>query len=667
MNIFKMLLAGMLITFISCSQQQETKKESSEKTYPDTPVGKYEQLQDEYGSGWNTWNSRSVFSHVLMPEAFAINLGIKDYLNKDILTEAMLGFDREDLVMGPHAWDGSYTSVELNNWSDLTSQDRQPMDFKVQSAHDGDDLVILFEPTTEIDRLKKPLLLIQSGIMWNRPGTVERKDSMIIGHFDNNNVNVYTTGKIVEEYYVGGSLSPYLAVKITGPIGISTGKKRSLEEINSIVNKQKTAWEKRKESYGEMAEMFDAIQTVIAWNVIFDPQYDRVISPVSRRWSFWNRGYVQYCWDTYFAGYQAAATGSKEMAYFNLVEMTRAKEKAGTNFVPNVEQANGFISRDRSQPPVGSLTARQIYGKFKEKWILEVVYDDLLEWNNWWYENRNYNGLLCYGSTPYEPVVGSKGETTENNTINGWFGASMESGWDGAVLYTDVPFDKEKHILKHWDASLNGLYVMDSRALADIADILGKNDDAKTLRTKAKEIEENLQRLWNEQAGFFYNKNWETGEFSDVTAINGFYPLIAKAATDEQAKTIIEKYFNNPKQFGGEWIMPTLSKSHPMYEEQQYWDGRIWPPVNFLVYIGLRNYQHVPEVKAAKEELVQKSKDLLLKDWRARRYVRENYDPRTGIGDESKASARFYHWGGLLGLMPMIEHDMIGVLDKPIE
>jgi hypothetical protein len=638
-----------LFLFTGCNPDKSVSSDESSGN----PDNTYQKLVDNYASGWNTWNYRSVFSHVLMPEAFSINLGFKDYYNKDILTEAMLGFDEEDLLMGPHAYDGSYTMVELQNWSEMKGQ--QALHFRIESAHAGDDLVLLITPLKEIKRKKKPLLLVQAGVMWNRPGTVSIRDSTFTGSFENTDIPVYSTGNLSDEHYIGGAMSPYLAVKMEGAVGVSTGKYRTVEEISGIVEKQKAAWEEKKQSFGDMAEIFDAIQTVVSWNVVYEPNYDRVVCPVSRRWSLWNRGYVQYCWDTYFAAYLAAATGSREVAYINLVEMTKAKEKAGTPFVPNVEQANGFISRDRSQPPVGSYCAMQVYNKFQEKWILELLYEDLKEWNSWWHNNRHYKGLLCYGSTPYEPVLGLPSETEKDNTINGWFGASMESGWDGAVLYTDVPFDKEKHILKHWDASLNGLYVLDCLSLADIAEVLGKSKEAKQLREKAGTYRENLQQLWNDEKSFFYNRNWETGEFSEVTAINGFYPLIAGAATEQQAIAVMDNYFYDPDEFWGEWIIPTISRSHPAFEDQKYWDGRIWPPVNYLVYLGLTNYTHVPEVAKAKTDLVTKSRELILKDWNARRYVRENYDPNTGLGEEQHASARFYHWGGLLGLMSLIE------------
>ena len=39
----------------------------------------YQNLQTKLATGWNTFNTRSFISHVLLPHGFAINLGIKDY------------------------------------------------------------------------------------------------------------------------------------------------------------------------------------------------------------------------------------------------------------------------------------------------------------------------------------------------------------------------------------------------------------------------------------------------------------------------------------------------------------------------------------------------------------------------------------------------------------
>ncbi len=619
------------------------------------PVDQYYELQNEFASGWNTWNYRSLLSHVLMPEGFAVNLGFKDYLNKDVLTETMLGYGPAQVRMGAHAWDGSYTSVKIT-WTDL--------EFHIESAHIGDDMVALITPL-KVNRIKKPLLLVQGGVIWNRDGYVTRDADVLTGHFDSGKIQVFTTGEHVDEYYTGGMLSPYITAKITGDIGVSTGEPRDLQTITSIIQQNKAKWQAEKDSYAELNDVFFAMQTVLAWNTIFDPQNDRVISPVSRKWSFWNRGYVIYLWDTYFAAYQAAAFGQKDMAYANAVEMTRSKKDLP--FVPNVEQANGFVSRDRSQPPVGSVCVRQVYSQFKEKWFLELLYDDLLEWNNWWLENRDYDGLLCYGSTLYEPVIGAPGEYTDRDQVHGWFGASMESGWDGATLYKNVPFDKDRSILTMWDVALNGLYVQDCRALADIAEELGHTKEARMLRKRAKSYQKNMQRLWDEDTGYFRNKSWLTGEYSEVTSVNGFYSMMAKAATKKQVKIMLEKYFYNPDEFYGKWIIPTMARSHEAFHDKElYWDGKVWPPVNFLVYLGLRNYDF-PEANQARQELIKKSKELLLYDWNERRYVRENYDTATGQGEIEKKSDHFYHWGGLLGLVSFVEEGVIGAPDQPLE
>jgi hypothetical protein len=41
-----------------------------------TPVEKYKQMQRELASGWNTWDTRSVLTHVFLPYGSAIDLNL---------------------------------------------------------------------------------------------------------------------------------------------------------------------------------------------------------------------------------------------------------------------------------------------------------------------------------------------------------------------------------------------------------------------------------------------------------------------------------------------------------------------------------------------------------------------------------------------------------------
>ena len=84
--------------------------------------------------------------------------------------------------------------------------------------------------------------------------------------------------------------------------------------------------------------------------------------------------------------------------------------------------------------------------------------------------------------------------------------------------------------------------------------------------------------------------------------------------------------------------------------------------MNFLVYLGLRHYD-LPQAQA---DLVEKSRQLLLKEWLQHGHVHENYNAETGEGCDKPNSDRFYHWGGLLGLIAFIESGFVAGPEQPL-
>jgi glycogen debranching enzyme len=127
--------------------------------------------------------------------------------------------------------------------------------------------------------------------------------------------------------------------------------------------------------------------------------------------------------------------------------------------------------------------------------------------------------------------------------------------------------------------------------------------------------------------------------------------MMAHVATPEQARIMVEKHLLNPDEFWGEWVIPSIERNDPAFHDQDYWRGRIWGPMNYLVYLGLRNYGQ-PEVR---REFAQKSYNLFLKEWAEKGHVHENYNAITGTGDDVNSSDRFYHWGALLGYVEYLE------------
>jgi putative isomerase len=602
----------------------------------------YTDLKKRLASGWNTWNTRSVLSHVLLPEGISINLGFKHYAGGDYLKEVLIGRRGENderIHPGIRSYDGSYTDLRID-WKGCS--------WRVQTAADGDEIVFLITPL-KVKEPRAPLVVAEIGLLWNRPGSISKGEQGISANTPARSIALYGTTSLVEEPYVWAQ-GPYLCLPCDRPVGFSTVKDLDLMSIQQRIESARAVRLKESAGWKDLAEVRDAMQTCLAWNTLYDPLHDRVISPVSRIWNCNWGGYVMFCWDSYFAA-AMAAVDNKDLAYANAIEVTREGMENG--FVPNFVSPSGYQSRDRSQPPVGSLIAIQIYERYGEKWFLEEMFDSLLQWNRWWPEARQIEGLLAWGSTPYEPVVGNAGEM--GNGVNDRFGAALESGLDNAPMYDDIPFDTRSHLLMLQDVGLNALFIRDCEALSEIAEILGRTGEANELRERAREFRHKMQSLWSEEAGLFLNRRADTHEFSPRLSPTHFYPLLAGVASAEQAGRMIQEHFFNPEEFWGEWILPSCARNDPAYPEQEYWRGRIWAPMNFLVYLGLLRYD-LPE---ARRELVERSKALLLKEWHGSGHIHENYCGDTGHGCNAERSDAFYHWGGLLGLIALMEAESL--------
>ena len=407
----------------------------------------YQEMKKKYMNGWHTWNVRSVLSHVHMPDGFALNIGFKEYREGHYLKETLVGrftneYGREPAETafpGVHAFDDSYTEMSLQ-WCD--------MEIRVESAVVDDELLLLVIPVKM--QVRPAMLVLESGFLWGRTGWVEKKEDALVAHSPKGERWVYTTGCTMEDFNVP-TQSAFLSVVLDGPVAFSTGMYRTLAEVQELIQRNRLAHEEKTAAFGEMRDMYEAMESALGWDTIYDAKHDRVVSPVSRLWSISSGGYVLFCWDNFFAGFMASL-GNKELAYSNLREILNEQTKDG--FVPNLAYATGQCSADRSQPPVGSTMLLETYRRFGDKWIVEEMYEGLLKWNRWFAEHRmNESGALCWGSERIPVLYGNRWET---DGVNDTFGAALESGLDNSPMYDDIPFNKETNRLELEDVGLTG-------------------------------------------------------------------------------------------------------------------------------------------------------------------------------------------------------------------
>jgi len=617
-----------------------------------TPAQKYAAVQTSLQKGWGTFNHKSILSHVLLPNAIALNIGFKIHSNSadNYLKEAFISSRNsrpEKIKPGFHALDGSYTELDLE-W--------QGIHCKVESGvNEKGDLFLLITPIAVPEAT--PSVILETGMLWNRPGQINATSQNIIVQTKAKRIVVNAIGVKSDEYLA--NTSPYLSVALNKQVAFYTGKLQTIEQVKNIILQKRNALVNQSKQYKKFAETFNAISNVIGWNIVYDASKNRVIYPVSRLWNdnFGGQS-VLFDWDTYFSAYMASMS-NKELAYANAVEITKAITPGG--FIPNFSGSYNTASFDRSQPPVGSFVFKELYRKFKEKWLLQYVFDDLLKWNRWWPKSRDYNGYLCWGSNKVMPPY--KGDFATNT----WQGAAYESGLDNSPMYDSVPFNKDKNMLALADVGLMSMYVMDCESLAEIAVVLNKQSVAAELKERAAKYRIQLNTLWNNEDGMYYNKRTDNGTSSNKISPTNFYALLAQAPTQMQATEMMEKHLLNPDEFNTEWMIPSISKKDATYKDQEYWRGRIWGPMNFLVYLGLLNY----DLPAARKILAEKSNKLLMDNVKVNGWVFENYNGITGnVSNQEegrKYGDNYYHWGALLGFIALIENGFVVNPMQPIK
>ncbi len=453
------------------------------------PSPRYQQLQQRLSTGWNTWDVHSVTTQVLLPEGLAIHLGLKHnttLYQEAWLTDALIGRQTqgaEQVFPGPHEWSGAYTDLRLS-W--------KGHELRLQTAHNGANLVMLATPLPSSKPITAlpPTLVFSVNYLWSQPGTAVKQATSIEARSPHHTITIYCTCEPVSQPDVNLPVSgAYFSTDFTHPVGLTTGASLSLEKIQALIQQAASTYDQSTAKSGEVA---NAIQTVLGWDTIYDPENRRVLSPVSRVWSVGWGGYVIFDWDTFFAA-TMASIGDRDLAYANALETLRSETQQG--FVPNYARSGDWKSSDRSEPPVGAITVNGLYQQFHDKWFLQEAFAPLLRWNRWWAEHRDIDGYLTWGSD------GDNAPPDLDDSARGTrAGAILESGLDNSPMYDNTIYNPATHQLAFADVGLMSLYIADCDALATIADTLGETAAAKEVRQRAERYRAKLATLMEPRA-----------------------------------------------------------------------------------------------------------------------------------------------------------------------
>lgn len=597
-------------------------------------------LKKRLAVGWNTWDTTGVLTHVLLPDGVSVRLGVKEYYRGRTLWDPQIGgadagdptieFEGHSILVG-------YSSLVVR-WAGV--------ELRVRAAGDGESLAVLVEP---LQAEVKAAVVVELSFAWGYDGAVGRDGESLYANGSQRSTHVWATSPSVTDPYVAAR-GPNMVLSLDGPVGFSAGERLSIEEIRARIGVAESRLSAELDArwsvdvdqrlHGEI------VRDAIGWNTIFEPARSRVITTVSRAWNVGKRGgFGMFCWDAFFNA-ALSAIHSRDLAYANALEML--SEVTPEGFVPNVSQGTGRKTFDGSQPPIGALVVWELFTQFGDRWLLEAAFDVLLSWNRWWWRVRRSGPLLSLGSTVFTPEFPSPQDIPR---IGQHFGATCESGCDDHPVFSDIPFDEETGLLRAHDVGLNAEYAADCEALALIADELGEEQVAAEARERGAAVREAMDELlWDEGVGTYRSHFSDSGLPTAFLSPLSFYPLFAGLGRGERAARMMD-LLDDEQTFGGEWVLPSSPRTEPLASEQSYWRGRAWPPVNFLVYLGL--------LRSAQDDhaawLAQRSGALILKEWTEHGHVHENYSSLTGEGCDVRNSEPYYSWGALLSLMVLVE------------
>ena len=224
-------------------------------------ISNYDQLNRRILNGWNTWDNRSILTHVLLPDGLALTVQVHDTLKGDSLKFAFTGNTvkgAEHVRPLAHTPDGSYTDF-IMHWRDFG--------MRVQSVAKGDELAILVTP---IDTCKNPgFIKLAAEMLYNRSGEIIPQNDRILV-------------KLADKSITARPITPdksNLKQFLKEPIAYSTVANVQISEIQQWIRQEEEKYIQEKSKYGELGETWNAIQNAVNWLVVYDPEKDRGTMP----------------------------------------------------------------------------------------------------------------------------------------------------------------------------------------------------------------------------------------------------------------------------------------------------------------------------------------------------------------------------------------------------
>lgn len=260
-----------------------------------------------------------------------------------------------------------------------------------------------------------------------------------------------------------------------------------------------------------------------------------------------------------------------------------------------------------TKPPLAGWAALKLHEMHPDLAFLAEIYPQLVRNNNWWFgmNDDDADGIVQYNH-PHSS------------------GADDNPLWDGGM-----PVESP---------DINTYLCMQQQALAEMADLLGRSEEAAMWRRRAQALGDRMvEHFYDEEAGVF----WATrgGEPIRTLTIFNLYPLITGLLSDEINERLIA-HLTDPAEFWPRYPIPTVAMNDVQYAPLTMWRGPTWINTNYLFIEGLR--------RIGRDDLADELRDRTLDLVMANDEIYEYYHPMRAEGPP--LAAPIFGWSAALFL-----------------
>ncbi len=281
-----------------------------------------------------------------------------------------------------------------------------------------------------------------------------------------------------------------------------------------------------------------------------------------------------------------------------------------------------------TQSPVaaeGAAAVAESLGGAEGKHFLESVFPKLYAYYEWLHRERDVDkdGLI----TIYNSVETGTDDNSRWDLVYGVQPGGRITWKENLGLTLRQRLFGAKSSFEAKAVDMSSYYYQNLKVLAQIAQTLGKDREARILLARAAQTRESiLNKMWDDQAGIFVDLAKIDGKETPLRVLTPFgaIPLYAGILdpNDTRVPRLLEP-FSDPTRLQAPYGIPSVSRSDPSFEAQRYWRGTSWINVNYFIARAMLQYGRNAEAR----NLIYQAFEMV-----ERGGFREYFNAETGTG-----------------------------------